>query len=198
MMGQNAPKVEESIAKIGDKLKEEPSYRSCVARSLQMCSSEMVSQIAREKDSDKACDIFDDARLKESCVNAIDTELARKTLDTKLCEKVSTGNRINCVQQATTAKAMKEKDIKICGALKPVATGTASGTVMVPPTIDNESQCIMQVITSLEITEKTLEMCKSIKDQMMQNGCTTMIQSRIDMMKNTQKSTTLPTTPSVA
>lgn len=185
---KSAPSVEESLEKVGKKLQEEPVFRACIARSTQMCSSEVVSRFVQEKDSDKACGIFDDIALKTSCVNAINMELARKTLDVSLCDKVAETSKAQCIQQATIAKAVKEKDIKACAALKPPKIdNTATGAMMPPSGMNGQSQCIVQVVMMMDPTEKTLGMCKSIEDDMMQQNCISMVQSRIDMQKNIPK-----------
>lgn len=198
---KNAPTVEDSLAKVGSKLKEEPAYRSCIARSTQMCGSEVISRFSQEKDSDAACSIFEDSSLKTSCINAVDTELARKKLDVSLCDKVAETNKINCVQQTTIAKAIKAKDVKLCAVLNPTKSdSTATGAIMPPSGMDGQTQCITQVIMMMEASEKTQEMCKSIEDVMSQKNCTSMVQSRIDMQKNiptpSLPSTLVPPKPS--
>jgi len=186
MLEQNAPKVEESLAKVGSKLKEEPAYRACIARSAQMCGSEVVSRFSQEKDSDAACDVFEDVSLKTSCVNAINTELARKKSDISFCAKLDLSNKAMCEQQAIIAQAIKAKDTSLCAKLQTPSKDrpTNSGTMMPPMMIDSGSQCIMQVVMSLEATSKNLEACKAIANETTKQNCVSMIQSRIEMQKN--------------
>lgn len=195
---KNAPRVEETVSKVGDKLKEEPAFRACMSRSIQMCSSEVVSRFAQEKDSDESCNVFEDAALKESCVNAINTELARKKMDTSLCSKLTGFNKDNCEQQTIIAKATKEKDPSICSNLKtPKAeTSSATGAAMMPAMmVDRDSQCVMQVVMMLEANEKALEACKTITNEAMQSNCTSMVKSRMEMQKGMIGNPAMPAPP---
>ncbi|MFA5917520.1 MAG: hypothetical protein WC850_04805 [Candidatus Gracilibacteria bacterium] len=183
---QNLPSVEDSISKIGTKLKEEPVYRECIARSVEMCELRVISYFTQEKDSDQSCNIFEDASLKKSCINAINTELARKKVDSSFCDKVDTENQKTCKQQVITAKAIKEKDVKICEKLKIPDTDikTNSG-IMMPNEINNQDlQCIMQVVMILEPTEENLKICNTISNDMIKQRCNSMIKSRINEQKN--------------
>lgn len=185
-IAKNAPSVEDSVSKIWIKLKEEPVYRECIARSVQMCGLNVISTFSQEKDSDEACNIFEDASLKKSCINAINTELARKKIDISLCDKVDIENQTTCKQQVITAQAIKEKDIKICAKLKtPPDTDSQTNSGAMPTTNTNQDiQCIMQVIMLLEPTKESLKICNTIQNDMIKQRCNSMIKSRINEQKN--------------
>lgn len=186
---QNAPKVEESISKINENLKEEPSYRACIARSTQMCGSEVISKFVLEKDSDEACNIFEDTSLKISCVNAINTEIARKKIDLSYCDKVTSSHKIICEQQAITAQAIKEKDVTVCNKLKDlkIENNNISGSILSAQINEYEysSECIIQTIMTLDVTKKDLKICESIKNDLWKQNCISVIKSNIEMKKNT-------------
>lgn len=188
MLEQNAPKVEESISKISANLKDEPSYRACIARSTYQCGSEVISRFTKEKDSDEACNIFDDYSLKTSCINAINTELARKKIDLSYCSKLDSFHKVNCEQQVIMAQAIKEKDVNICNKLNDIKTSNdiISGSLLPNQIIEqeNNSQCIMQVIMTLELTKKDLKICDSIKNDTMKQNCKSIINSNIEMQKS--------------
>ena len=198
MLEQNAPKVEESISKVSEKLKEEPSYRSCIARSTQMCWSEVITKFTQEKDSDKACDIFEDDSLKTSCIKAIDTELARKKIDPTYCAKLDDANKIICEQQVILAQAIKEKDVTICSKLKKTETdiSTVSGAILANLMIEQDysSQCILQVIMTMNLTKKDFKICESIKNDSIKQNCISQVKSNIEMQKNITLPTNIPIT----
>lgn len=191
ILEKNAPKVEESISKVSEKLKEEPSYRACIARSTQMCWSEVISKFIIEKDSDKDCDIFEDYSLKTSCIKAINTELARKKIDSTYCAKLDETSKVICEQQVILAQAIKEKDANICEKLKKTEPidSTISWAILVNSMVDQDynSQCILQVIMTMNLTKKDLKICESIKNDVVKQDCISQIKSNIEMQKNTLK-----------
>ncbi len=186
MPDQNAPTIEESLAKVGTKLKAEPSYRACIAQSVQMCGSQAVSQVTRDGKDATACNIFEDPSLKATCSDAINTELAQKSLDTTLCDKVSSTSKASCVRQITVTKAIQTKDIKVCAALKPPKVENTTTGVVMPPLMDTseESQCVLQVIMTMDASDATLKDCDTLDDEMIRTQCTQSVKSRIEMEKN--------------
>lgn len=186
MLEKNAPKVEESISKISEKLKAEPSYRACIARASYMCSSEVISSFTHEKDSDEACNIFEDLSLKTSCINAINTELARKKIDISYCAKLDSQIKVNCEQQVIIAQAIKEKDVTICNKLIEIKTNTPtiSDSLLPNPIEESNNQCVMQVIMALDITKKDLKICETLKNDIWKQNCISIIKSNIEMQKN--------------
>ncbi len=179
------PSIEDSIWKIETKLREEPVYRECIARSIEMCGLNVISYFSKEKDSDEACNAFGDASLKKSCINAINTELARKKIDISLCDKVYIENQPACEQQVVIAQAIKEKDVKICEKLKTPDTSTITNSSDMPNQINNQDiQCIMQVIILLEPTTENQKICNTIQDDVIKQRCNSMIKSRINEQKN--------------
>ncbi len=184
-IAKNSPSVEDSISKIWTKLREEPIYRECIAQSVQMCGLNVISKFSQEKDNDQSCNIFEDASLKKSCINAINTELARKKIDLSLCNKVDIENQTTCKQQVITAQAIKEKDIKICEKLKtPDIDNQTNSGAMPANNVNQDIQCIMQVVMILEPTKENLKICNTIQNDMIKQRCNDMIKSRINEQKN--------------
>ena len=110
---QPSPPVQDTIDSIGDAILEDSKFRTCMARSIQSCTSEVMSEYARG-DSADVCKNFEDPKLVATCTNAVTTEIARKAGDSTLCNSLPADSKIICAEQAIIAGAVTRKDIKLC------------------------------------------------------------------------------------
>ena len=110
---QPSPPVQDTIDSVGDAILEDTKFRICMARSIQSCTSEVISEYARG-DSVEVCKNFEDPKLVATCTNAVTTEIARKAGDGTLCNSLSADSKMICAEQAIIAGAVARKDIKLC------------------------------------------------------------------------------------
>ena len=179
---KSAPKVEETVAKIGAKLKDEPIFRACMERAAKTCSSEVINRYSTEKDSDEACSVFEDSDLRTSCANAVNAQLAKKNADPTLCSKITNASQSNCVNESTVEKAKKDRNPQVCLSLrKPKASSPSDGTELVDETDNLSDQCLSQLAGVLGTDPKAVSTCHLISREAVKTRCLNAVTSRGDV-----------------
>lgn len=164
-----SPTVAESIAKAPEKFQNDPTFRSCFARSVDSCSLETAKALAKNGDTADSCDVFSDDALKKSCVNAVTLEIARKKGDPKLCDSL-TDTKSACVAFATTAKAVAEKNPALCRGIPEIPSAPKSEGG-VPKIANGRDACVSQA--AIGLGRAGIRYCSSIKNPQMKNACIT-------------------------
>lgn len=162
---QNAPRVEDSINRLGSVVKEDPTYRACISQSVQTCGNETISRLSHTKEDDSACNMFEDATLKTTCINTINTTLATKKVDAKYCIKLENTAKINCENQVTVLQAIMAKDQSLCEKIVLTNTTLSGSEALQDPlneANDPKSQCLMRVITASKPSTESIKACDAI------------------------------------
>lgn len=165
-----SPTVAESIAKAPEKFQNDPTFRSCIARSVDSCSLETAKSLVKNGDTADSCDVFSDDALKRSCVDAVTLEIARKKGDPKLCDSL-TDSKSACVAFATTVKAVAEKNPALCSGIPEIPSAPKSEGSGAPRAANGRDACLSQA--AIGLGRAGIRYCSSIKNPQLKNACLT-------------------------
>lgn len=154
---------------------------SCMARSIALCSQELIADYAKS-DSIQKCANFKDPLLVQSCSDTIATELAKRSLDTALCTQTDGSRKQICINQVLSKKAINTKDIKICQQIIP-SPNSGSGAIALFPRPSEQDLCILQVINAMPPSEDAKLLCENLGSEVSKKICIQDIETKLAIIR---------------
>ena len=169
--------IDESIATISPKLRDDSGMQSCMATAVKTCSTEAINRLALERNSVETCNDFTDPDLRATCQTVITRAIAKKSGDTSGCDKLTSGQG-ECIQDVIINKAVAEKNPRYCSDLRGDITGADADTLS-----NRKDRCVMHVMNMLTVDDNTVEYCKLIMDESVRKSCADDVTRRIEFLK---------------
>ncbi|MDD5770142.1 MAG: hypothetical protein PHE25_04175 [Candidatus Gracilibacteria bacterium] len=172
--------IQESVNRLGEKLSQDETVKTCVATAVSNCGSEGINKFAMQNEDISFCDNFTDKDFKLTCQNIILTNKARKNGDVSYCDKLSSGAG-DCIQNIIFEKAISKGDPRFCEELRGELNNQILGNNQ--SIVERKDTCVVNILNGMSINDDSIKYCDLVKDETMKTNCKDNITKRIEFLK---------------